>query len=83
MKLTVLIAVAIVIALLAAAAWRWFNAPLYQPGDVRAGKNLREPLAPPAQAGARPGYWRVAEDIELLRRDFPGRQFKSDALPLE
>ena len=66
MKLTVLIAVAIVIALLAAAAWRWFNAPLYQPGDVRAGKNLREPLAPPAQAGARPGYWRVAEDIELF-----------------
>jgi len=24
-----------------------------------------------------------AEDIELLRREFPGRQFKSDMLPLK
>jgi len=66
MKLTILIASVILIALLAAAVWHWFNGPLYQPGDVRAGKDLREPLAPPPQADARPGYWRVASDIELF-----------------
>ncbi len=66
MKLTFLIAAVIVLVLLAAAVWHWFNSPLYQPGDIRAGKNLREPLAPPSQAGARPGYWRVAGDVELF-----------------
>lgn len=66
MKLTILVAVVIVLVLLAIAAWHWFNSPPYQPGDVRAGKDLREPLAPPSQDGARPGYWRVASDIELF-----------------
>jgi proline iminopeptidase len=65
MKLTILAAAVILIVLLAAAVWHWFNSPLYQAGDIRAGKDLREPLAPPDQAGARPGYWRVASDIEL------------------
>jgi proline iminopeptidase len=65
-KLTILVAAVIVVALLAAVVWHWFNSPLYRPGDIRAGKDLREPLAPPSQAGARPGYWRVAGDIELF-----------------
>jgi proline iminopeptidase len=66
MKLTIVLAAVIVLLLLAAAAWHWFNSPLYQPGDIRAGKDLREPLAPPSQDAARPGYWRVASDIELF-----------------
>ncbi len=66
MKLTILLGAVILLVLLAAVAWRWFNSPLYQPGDVRAGKDLREPLAPPSQDAARPGYWRVASDIELF-----------------
>jgi proline iminopeptidase len=65
MKLLILAGAVIVLAVLAA-LWHWFNSPLYKPGDIRAGKNLREPLAPPDQAGARPGYWRVASDIELF-----------------
>jgi proline iminopeptidase len=65
MKLTILIAAVVLLAALAAVVWHWFNSPLYKPGDVRAGKDLREPLAPPDQAGERPGYWRVASDIEL------------------
>jgi proline iminopeptidase len=66
MKPTILLGAVVALALVAVMAWHWFNSPLYQPGDIRAGKNLREPLAPPDQAGARPGYWRVAGDIELF-----------------
>src|SRR5271169_1637529 len=66
MKLTILVGIVLLIVLLAAAAWHWFNSPLYRPGDVRAGKDLREPLEPPSQESARPGYWRVASDIELF-----------------
>ncbi len=66
MKLLILSGAVVVLAALAAVAWQSFNGPLYQPGDIRAGKNLGEPLAPPDQAGARPGYWRVASGIELF-----------------
>ena len=65
MKLTILIASVVLLAALAAVVWHWFNSPLYQPGDIRAGKDLREPLTPPDQTGVRSGYWRVASDIEL------------------
>jgi len=65
MKLSIPIGIAILVVLMAVVVWHWFNSPLYRPGDVRAGKDLREPLAPPSQADARPGYWRVASDIEL------------------
>jgi proline iminopeptidase len=66
MKLTILVVAVILLVLLAALVWHWFNSPLYRPGDIRAGKDLREPLAPPDQAGVRSGYWRVASDIELF-----------------
>jgi proline iminopeptidase len=39
-------------------------APLYLPGMVREGKNLRAPLDPPAQPGE-PGFWQVEPDIRL------------------
>ena len=49
-------------AALAAWAWRAMMGPMYQPGDVRAGKNVSEPLTPEAATGAR---WLVAPGIEL------------------
>jgi proline iminopeptidase len=42
-------------------AWQSMG-PLYRPGDVRAGKDVVEPLAPTAASGAR---WSIAPDIEL------------------
>jgi proline iminopeptidase len=42
--------------------WRKMTGPLYQPGDVRAGKDLAEPLTPPQTSGTR---WLVAPNIEL------------------
>lgn len=38
--------------------------PLYEPGMVRAGKNLRAPLTPPEQSGDG-RFWNVEEDIQL------------------
>ena len=50
MKLAILIAAVPVLALLAVLVWRWFNAPLYKPGDVRAGavcaSRWRRPIRP-------------------------------------
>ena len=66
-RLWVLIAIAILL-ILAFAGWIAFQTmtgPLYHPGDVRAGKGLREPIAQPDQAGAKPQMWKVASDIEL------------------
>ena len=44
--------------------WHMMGAPLYQPGIVRAGENLRGPLSPPPQPKD-PNIWKVEEDIEL------------------
>ena len=44
--------------------WQVMAAPLYTPGMVRAGTNLRAPLDPPAQAGD--GYWLVEDDVRLF-----------------
>jgi len=38
--------------------------PLYEPGMVRGGKNLRAPLTPPAQPGD-PNFWAVEPDVKL------------------
>jgi proline iminopeptidase len=48
------------------AAWAWwtFTGPLYVPGMVVSGANLRGPLDPPAQDGDSE-RWRVESDIEL------------------
>jgi proline iminopeptidase len=45
--------------------WRAIQAPLYTPGMVRAGKNLRAPLDPPKPTGEE-AYWQVEEDIRLF-----------------
>ncbi len=44
--------------------WQSFTGPLYQPGMVREGKDLRSPLDPPQQPGE-PGVWLVEPDIRL------------------
>jgi proline iminopeptidase len=56
--------------LLAAAAfwfWRMMGEPLYRPGMVRAGENLRGPLDPPPQPAGEPS-WLVEPDIKLAYR---------------
>jgi len=61
----ILVGVAVLLlCLVVAGMWTWhrMTGPLYQPGDVRAGKDLAEPLTPPLAAG---GRWFVAPDIEL------------------
>lgn len=62
-----LIIVAVIVGLAAIGAgllWYFMNQPLYQPGLVRQGKNLRAPLTPPAQTGG-DGVWQVESDIQL------------------
>lgn len=44
--------------------WRFFSQPLYQPGRVRAERNLRAPLEPPAQFGGSDD-WEVEPGIQL------------------
>jgi len=60
----VLIIVILLVAAGAAAFWWMTQQPLYQPGMVRSGKNLRSPLAPPAQSGD-PDFWQVESDVQL------------------
>lgn len=67
MKKVLLIVVAIIIlgvTVAAGAFWYMSTQPLYQPGMVRQGKNLRSPLTPPAQT-ADPDFWQVEADIRL------------------
>lgn len=56
------------ILLIAAAGGGWFwyrmGQPLYQPGMVRAGKNLTALLTPPPQ-GSDPAFWQVEPGIQL------------------
>jgi len=54
----------LLIGLTAAGFWYMTTQPLYKPGMVSDGKNLRAPLTPPVQTGD-PNYWQVEEDIDL------------------
>lgn len=66
--LRVMLIVAVIIVVLfaigAGLMWYFMNQPLYRPGMVRQGKNLRAPLAPPAQTAGE-GLWQVENDIQL------------------
>lgn len=44
--------------------WRSFGRPLYTPGMVSAGENLRAPLTPPSQSDEK-DFWEVESDIQL------------------
>ncbi|MGB7539685.1 MAG: alpha/beta hydrolase [Anaerolineales bacterium] len=68
-KMLIIIASILIVCIAVAAvggyfAYQSFTGPLYQPGDVRAGKDLRAPLDPPPQP-AEPGVWLVEPDIRL------------------
>ncbi len=67
MKKTILIVIVVVlVALVVGGVWFWnaMQQPLYEPGMVRAGKNLRAPLVPPAQSADK-NFWTVENDIKL------------------
>lgn len=64
MFLTTLLVAVLVIVAGVGGFWWVTQQPLYQPGMVSAGKNLRAPLAPPTQ-GNDPNFWQVEQDIRL------------------
>jgi proline iminopeptidase len=68
MKRKTLIIIGLVLVLIIAAGtggfWWMTQQPLYRPGMVRAGENLRSPLTPPAQSSDKE-YWQVEKDIQL------------------
>lgn len=67
MKKAVLIGISALLLLLVIAGvlfWYFMSKPLYEPGMVRAGKNLRASLTPPAQSGDE-SFWSVEQDIKL------------------
>jgi proline iminopeptidase len=64
---TLLMVFLVAVLMIAAGAggfWWMTQQPLYQPGMVRAGQNLRAPVTPPAQNGD-PNFWQVESDIQL------------------
>jgi proline iminopeptidase len=67
MKTAIIVGILVVLALiLIGAAFFWYMSqqPLYKPGMVRAGKNLRAPLTPPTQPD-NDHFWKVEEDIQI------------------
>ena len=67
MKKVILIAALILLIVIGGGGvWLWnaMQQPLYEPGMVRAGNNLRAPLAPPKQS-AEKDFWNVESDIQL------------------
>ncbi len=59
-----LIVVVVLVAVAGAFLWYSVGQPLYEPGMVRAGKNLRAPLMPPVQP-ENAYFWKMEEDIQL------------------
>jgi proline iminopeptidase len=65
-KILLISAIVLVLAVggIAGGFWYMSQQPLYTPGMVRETKNLRAPLAPPAQTGDA-DFWQVEPDIRL------------------
>ncbi|MCP4543783.1 MAG: alpha/beta hydrolase [Chloroflexi bacterium] len=65
-KIIIIAVIVLVVLVVSAGVYFWYlmRKPLYKPGMVRAGKNLRAPLTPPEQVDG-DSFWRVEEDIEL------------------
>ena len=59
-----LAALVLIVAAISGGLWYFMSLPLYQPGMVRAEKNLRASLTPPAQTGDE-HFWQVEADIQL------------------
>jgi proline iminopeptidase len=66
MKIAIIVGVVVIGFLLAVGIYFWYQMqqPLYKPGMVRAGKNLRASLNPPEQSGGA-DFWQVENDIQL------------------
>lgn len=65
-KILLIAGIGLLLLVIAGSAWFWneMQKPLYQPGMVRAGTNLRASLTPPAQP-ADENFWQVEDDIRL------------------
>jgi proline iminopeptidase len=66
MPVVIVVLVVLVLVGVVVGAFLWYSMkkPLYEPGMVRQGKNLRAPLTPPEQAGDE-RFWDVEPDIKL------------------
>ncbi len=64
MILVVVLVLVVLIASVGGYFWYMMGKPLYEPGMVRAGKNLRGPLVPPSQPPDK-NDWFVENDIKL------------------
>jgi proline iminopeptidase len=62
--LVVVLALLVLIVAIGAFFWYTMGKPLYEPGMLRAGQNLRAPLTPPEQSGDE-HFWDVEQDIQL------------------
>ena len=65
-EVLIIIGVGAVAVAIVAGALFWYTTtkPLYEPGMVRSGRNLRASLSPPQQPDV-PNVWKVEEDIQL------------------
>jgi proline iminopeptidase len=66
-KTAIIVGILVVLALIligGALFWYMSQQPLYKPGMLRAGKNLRAPLTPPTQSDHE-HFWEVEEDVQL------------------
>jgi proline iminopeptidase len=63
--LIVFVAVLLLVGVFGFLFWRSMGEPMYTPGMVRSGENLRGPLDPPKQS-AEISYWLVEDDIRLF-----------------
>jgi proline iminopeptidase len=67
MKKAIIIVVSVLLVLIVVAGvffWYAMGKPLYEPGTVRAGRNLRVPLTPPEPSGDE-HFWNLEQDIQL------------------
>ncbi len=62
--IVVVLVLLVLIAVVGVYFWYAMGKPLYEPGMVRAGDNLRAPLTPPEQSGDE-HFWNVERDIQL------------------
>jgi proline iminopeptidase len=65
MTLIVVIGLVVLVVIGGIAVWWMMGQPLYEPGMVRSGKNLRGPLVPPEQT-SEGSYWLVEKDVRLF-----------------
>ena len=64
-KITIMVSLLLVLILITGVSfWYFMGKPLYQPGMVRKGENLRAPLTPPKQPDNQ-NLWSVEKDIKL------------------